>query len=138
MRESSVTKVKLLYTGIRVTNIERSLVFYKQALGLTEIDRGTMSHGGVYVLLEDRDTKQRLELNFYPVGSRFSTPFTLGEGLDHIGFLVDDLDGMIKELCALGAKVVVDPWTEGKTRIAFLTDPDGNWIEIMQKPSLEA
>jgi catechol 2,3-dioxygenase-like lactoylglutathione lyase family enzyme len=32
---------------------------------------------------------------------------------------------------------VVDPWNEGKTRIAFLTDPDGNWIEIMQKPNLE-
>jgi len=137
MRDPSVTKVKLLYTGIRVTDLERSLVFYKQGLGLTEIDRGTMSHGGVYVLLEDRDTKQRLELNFYPVGNRFSTPFTPGEGLDHIGFLVDDLDGVIEELCALGAKVVVDPWNEGKTRIAFLTDPDGNWIEIMQKPNLE-
>jgi catechol 2,3-dioxygenase-like lactoylglutathione lyase family enzyme len=71
------------------------------------------------------------------VGNRFSTPFTPGEGLDHIGFLVDDLDGVIEELCALGAKVVVDPWNEGKTRIAFLTDPDGNWIEIMQKPNLE-
>jgi catechol 2,3-dioxygenase-like lactoylglutathione lyase family enzyme len=57
MRDPSVTKVKLLYTGIRVTDLERSLVFYKQGLGLTEIDRGTMSHGGVYVLLEDRDTK---------------------------------------------------------------------------------
>lgn len=129
----SMVSARLLYTGLRVTNLERSLAFYTKGLGLVEVERGVMGHGGVYVLLEDKVSKEHLELNFYPEGNRFSTPFVPGDGLDHIGFLVDDLDAAIEMLSALGAQVALEPWLEGHTRIAFLTDPDGNWVEIMQK-----
>jgi catechol 2,3-dioxygenase-like lactoylglutathione lyase family enzyme len=124
---------KLLYVGIRVTNMERSLKFYTKGFGLIEVESGTMNHGGAYTLLEDPETKQRLELNYYPPGTRFYTPFSAGEGLDHVGFEVNDAKSAYKTLLTLGAKPAVEPWTEGGTLIGFLTDPDGNWIELQSR-----
>ncbi len=60
----------LEYCGIRVTDLDRSLKFYTGALGLRELRRGTMEHGGLFILLEDPETSQRLELNFYPPNNR--------------------------------------------------------------------
>ena len=64
--------VGLRYFGIRVTDLERSLSFYVGVLGRKERRRGTMRHGGVWVLLQDPRTRQRLELNWYPPGSPYA------------------------------------------------------------------
>ena len=121
----------LIYTGIRVTDLDRSLRFYCEGLGLVEKSRGTMSHGGTFVGLEDPTTHAELELNVYPPASRFAVPYSVGEGLDHLGFEVEDARATIERLRASGAKVAIEPWLERhRYWIGFVEDPDGIWIEI--------
>ncbi len=124
----------LKYVGFKVTNLERSLKFYAENLGLREVRRGDLTkHGmGIWVLLEDPISSQRLGLNWYPKGSQFDVSYTVGEGLDHIGFVVNDVEATYHELLAKGAEPTgVDPKeTDGWT--AYLKDPDGNWVEIYQ------
>jgi lactoylglutathione lyase len=121
----------LRYTGIRVTDLDRSLRFYVDGLGLTERKRGTMSHGGTWVNLKDPTSGVQLELNYYPPGSPYRTPYSAGEGLDHLGFDVADARSTIDRLRSRGAKVAVEPWLEeDRYWIGFVEDPDGIWVEI--------
>ncbi len=121
----------LVYTGIRVTDLARSLRFYVDGLGLVEKGRGTMSHGGTFVGLEDPGTHVSLELNFYPTGSPFAVPYVAGDGLDHLGVEVDDALATIERLTRFGGTVVLPPWREhDRYWIGFVADPDGNWVEV--------
>ena len=122
------------YSGIRVQNLERSLKFYTESFGLKEVARGDhRKYGaGLYVLLRDPRSGQKLELNWYPEGSAHATPYTPGEGLDHLAFVVDDVKTAYRELLAKGAEPTdLDPARSGGW-LAYLKDPDGNWIEIYQ------
>ncbi len=128
----------VVYAGLRVTDLERSLRFYREGLGLVEEGRGTMSHGGTFVGLLDPATKFRLELNYYPPGSPYAVPYAVGEGLDHLGVVVPDARAAIERLRRLGARVAVEPWHEaGRYWIGFVEDPDGIWVEV-QDPAGEA
>ena len=125
----------LEYFGIRVTNLERSLKFYIELFGLKEVRRGDSSkYGGgrgTWVLLRDEKSGQQLELNWYPPGSQFSPPYVPGEGLDHIGFLVVNLNEKFRELVAKGVEVAIRPEETGDWN-AYVKDPDGNWIELFK------
>jgi lactoylglutathione lyase len=132
----------LRYSGVRVTDLDRSLRFYTKALGLREVARGDLSpYGrGIWVLLQDPSSRQRLELNWYPKGSQFDVPFVVGEGLDHVGFFlgpvpVATLDRTYQSLLRQGAGPtnITPATTEGW--VGYVTDPDGNWIEIFRAPT---
>ena len=122
----------LKYVGIRVTDLDRSVKFYTELLGLKEDRRGdSRKFGlGIWVVLRDDTTGERIELNWYPPGSKYAVPYVAGEGLDHIAFLVDDVRKTFNELVAKGAAPtqVTPEETDGWT--AYVKDPDGNWIEI--------
>ncbi len=128
------------YFGIRVTDLERSTEFYTRLFGLMVVRRGDNSKngGGKYVLLRDQQSGQRLELNWYPETSRYSTAYEPGEGLDHIGVKVESVPDKIKELAAKGVEVVTVPDSIaepdlGSTftiHVGFVKDPDGNWIGL--------
>ena len=123
----------LSYVGIRVTNLERSLKFYKEFFGLQEVERGDNSQfgNGVFVLLRDRKSGMKLELNWYPASSRYSTPYIAGEGLDHVAFCVDSIKKKFKELVDKGVSPT-DFGPETGVTYCYVRDPDGNWIEIYQ------
>lgn len=119
------------YCGLRVQDLDRAVRFYTDAVGLVELRRGTMDHGGVWVLLEDNLSHQRLELNWYPPGSKYATPWKAGEELDHLGFRSTDPESMAKRLIAAGA-TEVDRITEGDgAALIYLRDPEGTTIEII-------
>jgi catechol 2,3-dioxygenase-like lactoylglutathione lyase family enzyme len=129
----------LRYSGVRVTDLDRSLRFYTKVLGLREVSRGDLSQygRGTWVLLRDPRSRQQLELNWYPKGSQFDVPFVTGEGLDHIGFFLGPvsaaaLNRVYQSLLRRGAgpTSVTPAGTEGF--VAYVTDPDGNWIEIFR------
>jgi lactoylglutathione lyase len=127
--------MSITYVGIRVTDLDRSVRFYCDGLGLKEGRRGQMSHGGTFVGLEDPESHFQLELNFYPADSPYAPPYVAGEGLDHLGLDVSDARAMIERLRAMGARVAIEPWLEeGRYWIGFVEDPDGIWIEI-QSPA---
>ena len=95
------------------------------------IGGGTMPHGGRYVHLRTPGSQQRLELNWYPRGSRFYAPYRRGEEMDHLAFVVRDVRKPFKEFVRRGASVAVEPAHAEGTEV-YLKDPDGIWIELLQ------
>jgi len=123
-------KSRFYYAGIRVRDLRRSIVFYTKAFGMKVVARSTMPHGGKYVHLVTPGTRMRLELNWYPRGSRFYVPYRTGEELDHLAFVVDDVDAAYRSLVRRGTKVAVDPEHSKGTEV-YVKDPDGIWIELL-------
>jgi lactoylglutathione lyase len=123
--------MKLLYTGIRVRDLEKSIQFYRKVMGMKTSRRGKMHHGGIWVELKSPGSPQRLELNWYPPGSRFYTKYRKGEELDHVAFRVTDVDRSFREVTAKGARPEVEPFKESRYAFAFISDPDGIWIELL-------
>lgn len=119
------------YSGIRVTNLPRALRFFKRGLGLLEVKRGTMHHGGVWVLLHDPTSHQHLELNYYPKGNPYAKPFLPGEGLDHIGFRTRDMTRAGRQVREAGGKRIDRFVYRGKPVVEYYEGPDGIWIELI-------
>ncbi len=124
------------YAGIRVTNLARAARFVTRGLGLEEVRRGRMADGGVWVLFRDPTSHQQLELNWYPRGHRFATPFSAGEGLDHLGFRVQDVAAAGRRVAAAGARRVHAQRRNGKVVLAFYEGPDGIWVELFEAPGV--
>ncbi len=120
----------LVYFGIRVRNLKRSLQFYTRVLGMRVVHKGTMHHGGVFVHLKKPGSTQRLELNYYPPRNRFYEKYRPGTEMDHIGFWAKDIDRTYAKLLSKGARKAVAPFWNGKERLAYVKDPDGIWIEL--------
>jgi len=138
----------LSYVGIRVTDLERSVRFYQEILGLKVVRSGdfSLNGGGKYVLLRDPMSGQRLELNWYPEGSKYATRYVPGEGLDHLGVKVESVAAKLEEFQAKGLEAVSIPDSLARQElgdtftlhIGFVKDPDGNWIGLYDHPSGKA
>ncbi len=111
--------IYLDYVGIRVTQLPRAVRFFTRGLGLKEVRRGTMDHGGVWVLLHDPTSHQHLELNYYPKGNPYATPFQSGEGLDHIGFRTRKMGEAARLLKKAGARRVERFMWRGKPVLEY-------------------
>jgi catechol 2,3-dioxygenase-like lactoylglutathione lyase family enzyme len=145
--------------GIRVTDLERSLAFYSRLLDLVVLKR-VDDEDSAYVLLKDRRSGQRLELNWYAESSPFYAPYVPGEGLDHIEVRVRNVPVFLEELRPAGivpvnrrlwvnepavrklrsdprmaAMMERDVWTSSTGhRIAYVSDPDGNLVVLYDHP----
>ena len=119
------------YTGIRVRDMERSIRFYTEVLGMNLLFRTRIrkQRGEVAVLKSPRG-KQKLELNWYEPGSKYATPYARGEGLDHLAFRTPDLSKAMRELQRRGHKIVDRYAGPRGGAWCYLEDPDGNWIEL--------
>ncbi|HYA57750.1 MAG TPA: VOC family protein [Thermoplasmata archaeon] len=124
------------YMGLRATHLARSVRFLEKGLGLREIRRGRMGHGGKWVLLEDPVSHQRVELNWYPPGSPYATEFIPGEGFDHMGFRVSSFPAAGRRLKAAGAKKVHEIRYRGKPSLEYWEGPDGLWVELILDPTV--
>lgn len=129
---------RFIYTGIRVKNMEESLKFYTDVLGMiiTEPLQKTIPTNGSVVTLKSPNSEQVLELNHYEEESPFNSAYINGEDLDHIAFDVQDLEGAVKELKRQGVEVVVEPYAIGRSigwKEAYIKDPNGIWIELLQR-----
>ena len=125
------------YTGIRVRDLRRSLIFYTKVMGFKKVHRGRMRAGGIFVQLRDPRSRQVLELNYYPQRTKYYEKFKNGSELDHLAFWERDVDRRYDELLASGATRAVEPFSEGGYRLAFVKDPDGIWIELLGKDRRE-
>jgi len=121
-------KVEFVYSGLRTRNLARSLRFYRK-LGFRIHRRGTMEHGGRWVHLSFPGAAQRIELNFYPRGSRFYEPIRRGTEFDHFGFRVSDVEGWERELRRRRLPIVARI-RERHENLVYTRDPDGNWVEF--------
>jgi len=125
-------KTKLIYTGIRVKDLEASVKFYTTLLGMKVRDRNTIAATkGTVVELVNEEGGYPIELNYYEKGSSFDTKYEVGEGLDHLAFAVKDLDAALAEAETAGHPVVLKMKEPG-SRYAYIQDPNGIWIELAQ------
>jgi lactoylglutathione lyase len=126
---------RLVYTGIRVRDMDESLRFYIEGFGMEVVDNRepTPPTEGEVVTLRSPGGAQRLELNWYAEGRRFGPPYSNGEDLDHLGFEVEDLDAALSELSSNGVEILIRPGEIGGWREAFVKDPNGIWIELLQR-----
>ncbi len=124
----------LLYTSIRVKDLDKSLRFYTRSMGLKIIGRRSPVPGEKIVSLEDRNTGQRLNLMWYAKNCRWYTPYKMnGVELDHLMFEVKDAKKAYKKLIKAGAPKATDLW-EGKERtMGLVKDPSGIWIGLMSQ-----
>jgi len=123
-------QTKLTYVGIRVRDLDKSIEFYTKVLGMKVTGRGKIEKTkGETVGLQTTEDGFTLELNYYEQNSPYSAGYIVGEGLDHIGFKVDDLDKALREAEAMGYRTKLDMKIEGG-RWAYIEDPNGIWIEL--------
>ena len=123
-------KANMIYFGIRVTNLQKSIDFYTKVLGMKVKGRSKIDQTkGETVGLECESGNFMLELNSYGADSPFNTKYVPGEALDHIAFKVDDLNQALQEANRAGYKTILEMKTDGG-RWAYIEDPDGIWIEL--------
>jgi lactoylglutathione lyase len=125
-----IMKAKFTYVGIRVTNVPKSIQFYTRLLGMKIVGRGKNEQTkGEYVAMKSEEGGFILELNYYEKDSPFNTEYTVGEGLDHLAFKVDNLDKALEEARQAGYRVILEMKAkEGKW--AYVEDPDQIWVEL--------
>lgn len=128
-------RYSLSYVGLQVRDMDRSLAFYRDLLGMRLLRRQKVPEtSGEWAELQSAESPQILELNWYPEGSaHFPGPYRNGHELDHVAFRCEDVDRAYRELLAQGAKPGLPPFMEGGTKLAYVVDPDGIWIELFAK-----
>ena len=116
---------KMIHENYNVVDLDRSLSFYGQALGLKEIRRKTAEDGSfiiVYVGNEESDFELELTwLRDHP------QPYDIGEEEFHLAFLADDFEAAH----ALHEKMGCICFENPSMGIYFIQDPDGYWLEII-------
>lgn len=124
--------MKLLHTMIRVKNAKESIRFYTELLNMKLNHQKRLDDCTLY-FLDDEEGNVQLELT-----ENDETPengYNLGSGFGHLAFSVTSLDEFTKKLNDLGYKYLYEPFDlNGKgTKIAFVKDPDGYEIELIEK-----
>ncbi len=131
--------MKFLHSMIRVKDIQKSLDFYENVLGLKIQDKKTLEDCELYFLAE-YDGAPEIELT-----NNFETPengYENGNCFGHFAFATDDMEAFSKHIKTLGYEFLYEPYeltlktadgTSKVKKIAFIKDPDGNEIEIIQK-----
>ena len=121
---------KLLHTRYRVADLEKTVAFYKDVLGLNEIRRQTSGRGSQLVFLKALQSDEEIELCKFDE----SGPVMVGPDLTHLAFEVDDLDKFAREAAAKGYPLSDGPHrTQGGSVIAFIDAPEGYEIELIQR-----
>ena len=116
---------RFAHNNFNVRDLERSLKFYDEALGLKEVRRiGAKDGSFIIVYLSDGSTPHQLELTWLRERTQ---PYDLGEGEFHLAFTVPDMDAAHAKHAAMGCICFENPGMG----IYFIEDPDGYWIEIV-------
>ena len=124
--------MKFLHTMIRVKDIEKSLDFYTKLFGLELVEKRRLDDCWLY-FLEDKESGQQIELTFND-----ETPencYNIGSGFGHFAFGVDSMNEFSEKLNSLGYSYLYEPFdlTGKGSKIAFVKDPDGYEIELIEK-----
>jgi len=125
---SKVTK--LLHTRYRVNDLERTVKFYRDVLGLEEIKRHKSPRGSELVFFKTPGSEEEIEITYFPS----SGPVQVQPDLTHLAFELDSLEEFARHLAAHGLKFSDGPTTSSSgTTFAFIDAPEGYEIELIQK-----
>ncbi len=122
---------KLLHTRMRVNDIEKTVKFYEQALGLTVSRRHTSPRGAQLVFLATPGSEEEIEICQMPPGAE---PVKVQPDLMHLAFGVDNLEAFAADLKKKGFALSDGPTKTGSgSVIAFIDAPEGYEVELIQK-----
>ena len=124
--------MKFLHTMVRVKDIEKSLAFYTDVLNMKLDHKKRLEDCWLYFLTDEENNCQ-IELTYNdetPEGG-----YELGSGFGHFAFSVESLDEFTDKINKLGYSYLYPPFDlNGKdSKIAFINDPDGYEIELIEK-----
>jgi len=113
--------------------MEKSIGFYTNRIGLTFVSRREIKENNAEIaFLKDQDGNA-IELTHW----RDKKTLVEGDNFDHIAFQVEDTQKTIDTLRDQGVTIAMEPYSlhGSSSKIAFIKDPDGNWLELIQKSS---
>src|SRR5881628_1042433 len=120
---------RLLHTRYRVNDLERTVKFYREVLGLQEVRRHKSPRGSELVFLKAPESEELIELCSFPS----SGPVQVQPDLTHLAFEVDSLEAFGQHLAKLGLKFSDGPTLKPDgSGFAFIDAPEGYEIELMQ------
>jgi lactoylglutathione lyase len=124
--------MRLLHTMLRVGNLDRSIDFYTNVLGMTLLRQKDYPNGKftlAFVGYGEEQAQTVIELTY----NWDTKDYDLGNGFGHIAIQVDDVYEAANKIRAQGGKIIREPgpMNAGTTIIAFVEDPDGYQIELL-------
>ena len=126
--------MRLLHTMLRVGDLERSLAFYTEVLGMRLLRRRDYPDGRftlAFVGYGEESSTSVIELTH----NWDTSSYEIGTGYGHIALGVDDISATCEAIAGKGGRVVrpPGPMKHGSTVIAFVEDPDGYRVELIQQ-----
>lgn len=131
----SKLKARILHTMLRVANLEKSIDFYSKMLGMSLLRKQDFESGRftlAFVGYGSEETDAVLELTF---NWDETSGYDLGRGYGHIALGVPNIYSTCEQLRAAGVKIIREPgpMKHGSTLIAFIEDPDGYQVELIER-----
>jgi lactoylglutathione lyase len=125
------------HASVRTSNLERSIIFYTKLLGLKLLSKRQIpKNNAELAFLQDPQAKGAvLELTFYPAQKMFVQAEYEDRLFDHLAFEVKDISETIEEMRKEKVTITDEPFriSPGGTLIAFIEDPDGTLIELIER-----
>ena len=120
-----MAKFRFVHNNINVRDLNKSLAFYKEALGLEEVRRITPEDGAfIIVYLGDGESQHQLELTWLRDWER---AYNLGDNEFHLAFRTDSFEQAHEKHLQMGGIC----YENSKMGIYFINDPDGYWLEVL-------
>lgn len=119
--------MRLVHSCVPVSDLELAIKFYHDMFGAEVVKRREVPSSNVELaLVRTRGSDHLIELVCAKGGG-----LPKGEQFRHVCFEVQGIDEVVASLKAKGASVGIEPTSIPKARYAFIRDPDGNWIELL-------
>lgn len=123
--------MKLLHTRMRVSDMDQTINFYTNVLGLEVLERKASPRGSHLAFLKVPNSEELIELCSFPP----SGPVRVQEDLVHLAFQVENMDDTITTLTAKGITITDGPTsTSSGSRFIFIDAPDGYEVELIERP----
>ena len=121
---------KIAQIALSTRDLPKAVAFYRDVLGLEEVDRKVSPRGSKLVFLKTPQSDELIEICEFPA----SGPVIVGPDLTHLAFEVDDLEAFARHSAAKGYPLSDGPTpTSSGSVIAFVDAPEGYEIELIQR-----
>ena len=122
--------MKMLHTSVNVRDMDASIEFYVRNLGMKLENRREIKQNNAEIaFLSISGSNHNIELTWW----KDKKEYLEGDQLDHIAFGVEDMDEFMGRMKSNKVEIAKEPYMLGTSRIAFIKDPNGIWIEIIER-----
>ena len=123
--------LRILHTCLNVMDLDRSVAFYRDRLGLKLRRRFEVKENNAEIAFMEDPEGNAIELTHW----RDKKQLVEGDNFDHVAFGAKDMKSTIERLRAQGTTIAMEPFSleGGSHQIAFIKDPDGNWLELIEE-----